>query len=91
LVALGAAAVAAAWLAALAFGGATGDRRAQLASPVDKALIDRGAYVAVAADRAACHTAPKGKPFAGGLPIATPIGAVYSANITSDRKTGIGA
>jgi mono/diheme cytochrome c family protein len=38
----------------------------------------------------ACHTAPKGKPFAGGLAIDTPIGKVYSTNITPDKKTGIG-
>ena len=34
---------------------------------------------------------PAEKPFAGGLPIATPIGTVYSTNITPDATTGIGA
>jgi mono/diheme cytochrome c family protein len=37
----------------------------------------------------ACHTAKDGKPFAGGLPMETPIGTIYSTNITPD-KTGIG-
>jgi mono/diheme cytochrome c family protein len=43
-----------------------------------------------AADCAACHTAPGGKPFAGGRAIATPFGTLYSPNITADAETGIG-
>src|SRR5450830_1160423 len=53
-------------------------------------LIEKGRYLAVAADCVACHTAPKGQPFAGGLAMATPVGAVYSSNITPDKQTGIG-
>ncbi|VVE07363.1 Gluconate 2-dehydrogenase cytochrome c subunit [Pandoraea morbifera] len=53
-------------------------------------LVKQGEYLARAADCAACHTAPKGKPFAGGLPIASPIGTIYSTNITPDKDTGIG-
>lgn len=53
-------------------------------------LLKQGEYLARAADCAACHTAPKGKPFAGGLPIASPIGTIYSTNITPDKDTGIG-
>ncbi|AJC23423.2 alcohol dehydrogenase [Pandoraea pulmonicola] len=53
-------------------------------------LVRQGEYLARAADCAACHTAPKGKPFAGGLPIASPIGTIYSTNITPDKDTGIG-
>jgi mono/diheme cytochrome c family protein len=56
----------------------------------DAQLISKGEYLARAADCVACHTAPKGKPFAGGLAIDTPIGKVYSTNITPDKKTGIG-
>jgi mono/diheme cytochrome c family protein len=56
----------------------------------DKDLIERGRYLALASDCTACHTARGGKPFAGGLPLASPIGAIYSTNITSDRQTGIG-
>ena len=33
----------------------------------DPALIQQGAYLARAGDCAACHTAPGGRPFAGGL------------------------
>jgi hypothetical protein len=40
-------------------------------------LIEKGRYLAVAADCVACHTAPQGTPFAGGLKMATPIGAIY--------------
>jgi mono/diheme cytochrome c family protein len=91
LVALGLVGVSSAWLATVVFGNTSGDRTAKLTTPVDQQLIDRGAYVAVLADCAACHTAAGGKPFAGGLPIATPIGTVYSTNITPDATTGIGA
>ena len=56
----------------------------------DAAAIERGRYLAVAADCTACHTAPGGKAFAGGLPIGSPIGAIYSTNITPDKESGIG-
>ncbi|WP_345829971.1 cytochrome c [Erwinia sp. HDF1-3R] len=54
------------------------------------AQIKRGEYLARAGDCVACHTKMGGKPFAGGLPMATPIGTIYSTNITPDKKTGIG-
>src|SRR6516162_11594428 len=55
-------------------------------------LVARGEYLTRAADCVACHTAPGGKPFAGGLPFKLPmIGTIYSTNITPDRETGIGA
>ena len=54
------------------------------------ALIKQGEYLARAGDCVACHTAKGGKPFAGGLAMETPIGTIYSTNITPD-KTGIGA
>ena len=53
-------------------------------------LIDQGRYLATAGDCVSCHTRPKGAPFAGGLPLATPFGVIYSANITQDPATGIG-
>lgn len=56
----------------------------------DPALIKRGEYVARTADCLACHTTLGGKEFAGGLPMLTPLGAVYSTNITPDMDTGIG-
>ena len=52
--------------------------------------IERGKYLAIAADCGACHTAPQGKPFAGGLPIGTPLGTIYSTNITPAADFGIG-
>jgi len=79
-----------AWLAALVFGGTGGSRQAQLGQPTDQALVQKGAYIAVLGDCAACHTVPGGKPFAGGLPVTSPIGAIYSSNITPDKDTGIG-
>ena len=54
------------------------------------ALVERGRYLALAGDCAACHTAKDGKPFAGGMAIASPIGKIYSTNITPDQATGIG-
>jgi alcohol dehydrogenase (quinone), cytochrome c subunit len=60
------------------------------ASHSDAASIERGRYLAVAADCTSCHTAPGGRPFAGGLGIDSPLGAIYSTNITPDRASGIG-
>lgn len=58
----------------------------------DFALIDRGRYLTVAADCAACHDDPDGHhPFGGGRAIQTPFGNVVAPNITPDRETGIGA
>lgn len=62
---------------------------AQEAGP-DQELIKKGEYLARAGDCVACHTAAGGKPFAGGLPMGTPIGTIYSTNITPDKETGIG-
>ncbi len=64
--------------------------RAATAAPADSALVERGAYLAKAGDCIACHTAPRGAPFAGGLKMATPMGAIYTTNITPDPDTGIG-
>ncbi|WP_322013765.1 cytochrome c [Paraburkholderia sp. J12] len=58
--------------------------------PAQAALIARGAYLAKAGDCAACHTAPGGKPMAGGLPIDSPFGKIYSSNITPSKSNGIG-
>lgn len=57
----------------------------------DAAAIERGRYVATASDCVACHTVNGGAEFAGGRPIASPVGTMYSTNITPDQKTGIGA
>jgi mono/diheme cytochrome c family protein len=52
--------------------------------------VERGAYLARAADCLACHTTPGGKPYAGGLGFKLPFGTLYSTNITPDKETGIG-
>ncbi len=52
--------------------------------------IARGQYVAQLGDCIACHTAEKGRPMAGGLALQTPMGKLYSTNITPDPQTGIG-
>ena len=56
----------------------------------DAALIAKGEYLARAGDCIACHTAREGKIFAGGLPMKTPFGTLYTSNITPDPQTGIG-
>ena len=53
--------------------------------------IARGNALAVAGNCASCHTADPAKPFAGGKRIDTPLGAIYSPNLTPDRETGLGA
>lgn len=63
---------------------------APLTHAADDALIKRGEYLAKMGDCTACHTVPPGKPFAGGLKMMTPMGAIYSTNITPDRNAGIG-
>lgn len=54
------------------------------------AELARGAYLVKAGDCAACHTDEGGQPFAGGYPVPTPFGTIYSTNITPDKETGIG-
>ena len=53
-------------------------------------LAQRGRYIAAAADCAACHTAPDGAPWAGGVAFPLPFGVLYSTNISPDPATGIG-
>lgn len=55
-------------------------------------LIERGEYLSKVGDCISCHTnTPEGgKAYAGGLPIRTPFGVMYSPNITPDPETGIG-
>lgn len=51
--------------------------------------IRHGEYLAHLGDCVACHTAPGGKPMAGGLEMHTPFGIIHSTNITPDPTTGI--
>jgi fructose 5-dehydrogenase cytochrome subunit len=61
-------------------------------SAADPDLVEKGRGVATAADCMACHTVPHtGKPFAGGYPIVSPLGTIYSTNITPSKTAGIGS
>src|SRR6202167_3158323 len=68
---------------------------ALLAQPIadstpNAAQLRRGQYLVAGGDCMPCHIRDGGEPFAGGLGLKTPFGLIYSANITSDRETGIG-
>lgn len=69
---------------------------AQRTAPVTQLAADyqppkgAGEYVMRASDCMACHTAEGGKPFAGGRAINSPMGVIYTTNITPDKETGIG-
>jgi len=60
------------------------------AAEPSKETVARGQALTEAGDCAGCHTADPQKPFAGGKRIETPFGAVFSANLTPDRDTGLG-
>jgi mono/diheme cytochrome c family protein len=61
-------------------------------APSSVSRVQRGEYLAKAADCVACHTVQdSGQPFAGGVPFKLPFGTLYSSNITPDLKEGIGA
>jgi len=62
--------------------------RSEAAEPSAE-TIARGKALVVAGDCAGCHTADPAKPFAGGKPIDSRFGGIYSANLTPDRETGI--
>lgn len=62
----------------------------QMAAANAPDLVDKGRYMARAADCVACHSVPDGKPFSGGLKMGTPLGAIYTTNITPDKQHGIG-
>jgi mono/diheme cytochrome c family protein len=61
------------------------------AGTFDRKLVSRGEALAGLGACAVCHTREGGEPFAGGLPLATPFGTLYTTNITPDAGTGIGA
>ncbi len=56
----------------------------------DAALVRRGGALAAIGNCSDCHTVRGAKAFAGGLPVPTPFGTIYSSNITPDPETGIG-
>jgi len=55
-----------------------------------QAAVGQGEYVMRAGDCVACHSADGGAFLAGGSPIESPLGKIWSRNITPDVKTGIG-
>jgi len=61
-----------------------------IAEPDNYVEIERGKALVIAGDCVACHTAKGGQPFAGGLALQTPFGAITTANITPDSASGIG-
>ena len=63
---------------------------AQAAAAPDYARVAGGRYQAILADCMGCHTAPGGRPFAGGVVLETPFGRLTAPNITPDDATGIG-
>ena len=52
--------------------------------------LRRGQYLVAVGDCMSCHLRDGGEPLAGGLGLQTPFGVIYSANISSDKDTGIG-
>ncbi|MEB2647891.1 cytochrome c [Pseudomonas canadensis] len=69
---------------------ATPFEQKQAAAHFEPALVSRGEYVARLSDCVACHSLAGKAPFAGGLEMATPLGAIHATNITPDKQTGIG-
>ena len=63
---------------------------AAMAAASDAATVERGRYLATAGDCIACHSVPGGKPMAGGLALATPLGPIIATNITPSKTHGIG-
>jgi mono/diheme cytochrome c family protein len=53
-------------------------------------LIKKGSQLAAIGNCDVCHTAQNGVAFAGGRPLPTPFGTIFSTNITPDPDTGIG-
>src|SRR3954452_17534022 len=56
----------------------------------DTATLDRGARLAAGGGCSGCHTVPGGMPYAAGVPLETPFGTIYGANITPHAPPGIG-
>lgn len=56
----------------------------------EDAQVERGRYLARAADCQACHTQRGGPPYAGGRAMPSPFGTFYTPNLTPDAETGLG-
>jgi mono/diheme cytochrome c family protein len=53
-------------------------------------LVERGQYIFSSSGGCACHSPPKGTPYAGGREFPLPLAKVYSTNLTADKETGLG-
>jgi alcohol dehydrogenase (quinone), cytochrome c subunit len=58
--------------------------------PASVEQIRHGEYLAHAANCVACHSAKDGAAYAGGRGMGSPLGVMYTTNITPDPETGIG-
>ncbi|MCA6098094.1 cytochrome c [Bradyrhizobium australafricanum] len=80
--------------AAAAFAVAWRPQIAAIAPPradtFDPDVVKRGRELAAIGNCNTCHTVQGGANYAGGLPVPTPFGIVFSSNITPDAETGIG-
>lgn len=76
---------------ALAVGDGYAQSRIEPAYQPTEQDVERGKALTEAGNCAGCHTADPAKPFAGGKRIDSPFGGIYSANLTPDRETGLGA
>lgn len=56
----------------------------------DPEIVKRGRALAAIGNCSDCHTVAGGKSLAGGVPVSTPFGKIFSTNITPDPQTGIG-
>ena len=56
----------------------------------DPEIVKRGRELAAIGNCNDCHTVRGDKNLAGGLPVSTPFGTIFSTNITPDPETGMG-
>ena len=66
------------------------DAKQPLSEAEMQALIPKGRELALAGNCMGCHSTAEGPKGAGGVPIGTPFGTLYSTNITPDKVHGIG-
>lgn len=66
------------------------DSTSAVTTPTATSPVERGRYLADAGNCFSCHTREGGVPYTGGVAFDTPLGTIYSTNITSDKETGIG-
>ncbi len=59
-------------------------------TPQTDEKVEKGKYLATAGNCISCHTRKGGEEFAGGLELHSPVGSIYSTNITPDPETGLG-